>query len=733
MSENVGNPATGDTHEPPQPYQPLHPRTQKRDRRSRAHAAPAARDPTDESRELFEQLFRVSSDGIVLYEVISDTVRGYFLQANDAICRLLGYSVEEMRKLTPLDILAPGEAAKAPGAESVTEHGGILIHEKTLIARDGRRIPVEISTRLFQHGGKRMVLSIIRDITARRQTEEALRESEERFRSFVDNSPAIAWMKDKQGRHVYLSGSYERRFGVSLEDWRGKTDFELWPPETAAEFWKNDREVLRTGRTIEVVEETPAPDGGRCYWWDFKFPFKDASGKTCVGGIGVDITQRKRMEESLRQSEDRLRTFIRQSQDGIIIIDRQGKLTEWNTGEEQITGIPRSQALGQPLWEIQYRLAPREKRTPAFLQTAKERIFNGLKEGVDLKRVLEDEIERPDGARRIVQLIVFTILSGREILAGGICRDITEHKQIEAKLHRLNQELELKVTEQTEELTHTIDRVQDEVAHRVLAEGKLRKHSQMLEGFFLHTITPLAFIDRRFNFVRVNEAYARADGHSPEFFVGKNYFSIYPDEEGQANFEQVVQTRQPCRACARPLPHFGVPPQGEKFWNWQITPLLDDHGDVQYLVFILEDVTEQQAALHELEQRARQLQKLTLDLSQAEDRERKRLADILHDDLQQVLAAAKFHVGLLNGRDTSSDESREIVAQVKQMLADAIEKSRSLSHELSPAFHQVDMGSAFEGLARGMKQKHGLTVHVETRGKIDTPQEALRGLLYKAA
>ncbi len=315
----------------------------------------------------------------MLYELISNTVRGHFLQANDAICRLLGYSVEEMRGLAPPDILAPGEAARAPGVKSVTEQDGALIHEKTLIARDGRRIPAEISTRLFEHGGKRMVLSIIRDTTARRQAEEALRESEERFRSFMNNSPAIAWMKDEQGRYVYLSGSYERRFGVSLEDWRRKTDFELSPPEIAKEFWKNDRPVLRTGRTIEVVEETPALDGGRCYWWNFKFPLKDASGKTCVGGIGVDITQRKLMEEALRESEDRLRTFIRQSQDGIIIIDRQGKLAEWNTGEEQITGIPRSQALGQPLWEVQHRLAPREKRTPAFLQTAKEKIFSGLK------------------------------------------------------------------------------------------------------------------------------------------------------------------------------------------------------------------------------------------------------------------------------------------------------------------------------------------------------------------
>ena len=91
----------------------------------------------------------------------------------------------------------------------------------------------------------------------------------------------------------------------------------------------------------------------------------------------------------------------------------------------------------------------------------------------------------------------------------------------------------------------------------------------------------------------------------------------------------------------------------------------------------------------ELQYRARQLQKLTLELSQAEDRERRQLAEILHDDLQQILAAAKFHLDLLSSRV----EARSVAAgdhhPVDQMLLDAIQKSRSLSHELSPAvLHQ---------------------------------------------
>jgi signal transduction histidine kinase len=136
----------------------------------------------------------------------------------------------------------------------------------------------------------------------------------------------------------------------------------------------------------------------------------------------------------------------------------------------------------------------------------------------------------------------------------------------------------------------------------------------------------------------------------------------------------------------------------------------------------------------ELEQRARELQKLTLELTAAEERERKRLAEILHDDLQQVLAAAKFQAGLLSSRVKNDAEAQEITGQVKDLLTDAIAKSRSLSHELSaPALSQRDLGEAFEWLAQQMQTKHGLTVHLEMCERIELASEPRRVLLYKAA
>jgi signal transduction histidine kinase len=135
----------------------------------------------------------------------------------------------------------------------------------------------------------------------------------------------------------------------------------------------------------------------------------------------------------------------------------------------------------------------------------------------------------------------------------------------------------------------------------------------------------------------------------------------------------------------------------------------------------------------ELERRAWQLQKVTLELSEAEERERERLGEILHDDLQQILVAARFHLDLLGSRVRKPAESQEILGQVRQMLKDAIDKSRSLSHELGPAaLHQGDLAEALNWLAEQVQAKHGLTVRVEAFGEVETQSSAARAFVYRA-
>ncbi|HVN80475.1 MAG TPA: PAS domain-containing protein [Terriglobia bacterium] len=147
---------------------------------------------------------------------------------------------------------------------------------------------------------------IARDITGKKGAEQALEESEERFRLFMDHSPAVAWLKDEQGRYIYLSESYLRQMGVRPEDRLGKTDFEVYPPAIAEEFQKNDRAALALGYPIEVTEESMDSQGEPCTWLAYKFRFRDTSGQLFVGGIAIDVTERKKARESLQALTGRL-------------------------------------------------------------------------------------------------------------------------------------------------------------------------------------------------------------------------------------------------------------------------------------------------------------------------------------------------------------------------------------------------------------------------------------------
>lgn len=188
-------------------------------------------------------------------------------------------------------------------------------------------------------------------------------------------------------------------------------------------------------------------------------------------------------------------------------------------------------------------------------------------------------------------------------------REIAERERAEAELHRIKEELERRVAERTDAL------------HGAL--HSLTERSRYLEAFFRHAITPLVFLDREFNFLRVNEAYAKACRRSVEDFPGHNHFEFYPSDV-QAIFEEVVRTRLPYQAVARPFVFPDHPDWGVTYWNWTLTPLLDGRGEVEVLVFALEDVTVRRRAEIELEQHREHLEGLvrerTLDLEAANAR-----------------------------------------------------------------------------------------------------------------
>src|SRR5205085_3516436 len=141
--------------------------------------------------------------------------------------------------------------------------------------------------------------------TSRKAMEEALRSSEARFHAFVSHTPALIFMKDQDGRVLEMNGGLVRLWNRPAGSWIGKTNFDLWPAEYAQQYQETDQIVLTTGKPLEIVEDVPLPDGTARQFLVCKFPFRDGSGKAFLGGVALDITDLKRAEQALRESEQR--------------------------------------------------------------------------------------------------------------------------------------------------------------------------------------------------------------------------------------------------------------------------------------------------------------------------------------------------------------------------------------------------------------------------------------------
>ncbi|MEY2439159.1 MAG: hypothetical protein QOI34_544, partial [Verrucomicrobiota bacterium] len=133
-----------------------------------------------------------------------------------------------------------------------------------------------------------------------------LRESEERLQAILDQTTAVVYVKDREGRYLFTNKHYENVFGITRKEACGRTDAEVFPQQIAKKFRENDLRVLELGRSVQFEEIAPHQDGLHTYL-SLKFPLLDANNKAyAVAGISTDISDRKRLEEALRRTNEKL-------------------------------------------------------------------------------------------------------------------------------------------------------------------------------------------------------------------------------------------------------------------------------------------------------------------------------------------------------------------------------------------------------------------------------------------
>ncbi len=233
---------------------------------------------------------------------------GVILRVNQAELDMLGYSQEEYvgHHITEFHVdqevlsdilvrLEAGETLRDQAAQMRCKDGSI------------RDVLID-SNAQFDGGEFIHSRCFIRDVTEKKRVEEALRESEDRFARFMQCLPGLAWIKDMEGRYVYANDAAVAAFQTSRETLYGNTDEDIFPHDIAAAFRENDRQALASEAGIQTTETLEHEDGVLHHSIVNKFPIAALSGRTTlVGGVAIDITQRKRAEEALRESETRHR------------------------------------------------------------------------------------------------------------------------------------------------------------------------------------------------------------------------------------------------------------------------------------------------------------------------------------------------------------------------------------------------------------------------------------------
>ena len=238
------------------------------------------------------------------------------LDVNQAALRLHNADAEAVLKANVTQNLSTAALATLKDVLLAVHRGETSLEFETFVTRsDGSRREIEalwsVAPGYEQDYSHVLVISV--DITERKRAENALRESEARFRTLLDNAPLEIYLKDTEGHHIMVGRQSEELYGSADRPVLGRTAHEMFATAQADVHLEHDREVFESGQALEREYEVPFDDGVHSFM-SVKFPVPDAAGDIkSIGAVTIDITERKRVEEALGESEQRYRELFEQA------------------------------------------------------------------------------------------------------------------------------------------------------------------------------------------------------------------------------------------------------------------------------------------------------------------------------------------------------------------------------------------------------------------------------------
>ena len=494
--------------------------------------------------------------------------------------------------------------------------------------------------RIAQHIGE----TIDRARLARQQAEDALRDSQ----ADLNRAQAVAhtgsWRLNVRRNELLWSDETYSVFGIPQGTPMTYEAFlaAVYPDDR--EYVDRSWQAALSGEAYDIEHRIVVGDTVR--WVREKAELEFDKDGTVLGGFGTvqDITERKQAEEALRRSEERYRGLFETMQEGFalheIICDASGtpidyRFLDVNPAFERLTGLTREQVLGKTVREVL-------PGTEAYWIEIYGRVaLTG--ESARIERYAQ-----PLG--RFYEAIAYSPRPGQ---FAAIFSDVTARKR---------------------------------------AEHERDRQARLLEAIVENTDAHLVYLDRDFNFIWVNSAYARAGRRGKEEFVGHNHFEFYPHAENEAIFRRVRDTGESARYVEKPFEFPDMPERGVTYWDWTLTPLRNEEGEVENLIFSLADVTDKVRAREQLLEAERSRAQLAETLNAEINHRMKNnltllsgllqmqisgrprddlLAQQLRQTITRIASLSVIHEHLYEGR-AGQVELKDSLVRIGRMAADAL-------------------------------------------------------------
>jgi len=554
------------------------------------------------SEEEFRNLFDNAQAGV--YRTTLDGSR--YLMANQTLADMFGRSKEEMLNCSPVDTWAD-PADREEMIRRIKTEKVLRDFEIRAVTEEGEIITTLATVKLYEEEGYMEGVSV--DITERKRIEEALRESEDKYRMVVENSQASVYILDRKGCFLFMNGMTASNLGGEPSEFIGRRLRELYPAELARLRMKHVAEVFRTQEKAFI--EYQAEIKGKHHWFQTRLqPLQDARGEIhAVLGITHDITERKQGELRLRESEERYRTLVEGTGFPIFLLDRQGKFLYMNWIAAAGLGGYSKDYIGKSLKEVF------PKPMADYQMRVAEKVFK-RGEGMEVESISSMQEEK-----RWFHTSINPVMNaeGKVESVIGIAVDITEQKKAQAVLQRDRDELEQIVAERTKDLLEANLRLQSEIADKEQAEIALRESEATARALLNAPTDAVMLLDTDGTILEANETLARRFNKQVSDVIGMKSYEMAGKLHSRREeaIGIVNQTGSPYR--------FEDERQG--FWNDNVLyPILDVAGQVAKIAVVSRDITELKQQEEELRWHREHLEELvaerTAELRQSEEKYR---------------------------------------------------------------------------------------------------------------